>query len=79
MLRRELEWVCCQRPCGLAPETAALRELKEETGYVGAVRGAAGPPLPLSPGLCDETVQLVRVDVVGSSANIACHVHRHAC
>jgi 8-oxo-dGTP pyrophosphatase MutT (NUDIX family) len=79
MLRRQLEWVYCQRPCGEAAETAALRELKEETGYVGVVCGAAGPPLPLSPGLCDETVQLVRVDVVGSSLNIARHVHRHSC
>lgn len=40
-------------------------ELKEETGYVGTVvaGSAATPALPLSPGLSNETVQLVRVDV----------------
>ena len=48
------------------PEQAALRELKEETGYVGTVvpgDAAVTPALPLSPGLSNETVQLVRVDV----------------
>ncbi len=81
-------------PAGLVdadedPIVAALRELKEETGYVGTVAGgdeatggwggdggkdemeAAGrggvpamtPALPLSPGLSNETVALVRVDV----------------
>ena len=42
-------------PAGLvdgdeAPEACALRELKEETGYVGVVTSAATPALPLSPG-----------------------------
>jgi len=46
------------------PERAALRELKEETGYVGTVgEGAVTPALPLSPGLTSETVCMVRVDV----------------
>jgi 8-oxo-dGTP pyrophosphatase MutT (NUDIX family) len=45
------------------PERAALRELKEETGYVGTIVGdnAVTPAMPLSPGLSNETVQLVRV------------------
>ena len=86
-------------PAGLVdadedPIVAALRELKEETGYVGTVAGgdeatggggngkgdgdgigkegeastrdgveAITPALPLSPGLSNETVALVRVDV----------------
>jgi 8-oxo-dGTP pyrophosphatase MutT (NUDIX family) len=82
-------------PAGLVdadedPIVAALRELKEETGYVGTVAGgdeatggrggdlrndnetnsaarvgvpAMTPALPLSPGLSNETVALVRVDV----------------
>lgn len=54
-------------PAGLvdAGETAAqaaLRELQEETGYVGTV-AACSPPLGTSPGLTDEACQLVVVDV----------------
>ena len=57
-------------PAGLvdeheSAETTALRELAEETGYVGQVAGSnpVTPGLPLSPGLSDETVRLVRVVV----------------
>eukprot|EP00532_Pseudo-nitzschia_australis_P012924 CAMPEP_0168221012 /NCGR_PEP_ID=MMETSP0140_2-20121125/9630_1 /TAXON_ID=44445 /ORGANISM="Pseudo-nitzschia australis, Strain 10249 10 AB" /LENGTH=243 /DNA_ID=CAMNT_0008149959 /DNA_START=272 /DNA_END=1001 /DNA_ORIENTATION=+ len=58
-------------PAGLidddeTPEQAALRELREETGYVG--EACKLPPVVsrqvcMSPGLCDETVQCVVVIV----------------
>ena len=41
---------------------AAVRELKEETGYTGRVLRTSGP-LTMSPGLSDETVKLVVVEV----------------
>ena len=41
---------------------AALRELKEETGYVGRATRAS-MELALSPGMTDESVQLVLVEV----------------
>jgi ADP-ribose pyrophosphatase len=44
-------------------EQAALRELREETGYVGTTCRTVSPLLCMSPGLCDETVQVVLVDV----------------
>ena len=51
---------------GETPEQAALRELREETGYVG--EACKTPPIVskqvcMSPGLCDETVQCVVVMV----------------
>ena len=51
---------------GETPEQAALRELREETGYVG--EACKLPPtvsrqVCMSPGLCDETVQCVVVIV----------------
>ena len=51
---------------GETPEQAALRELREETGYVG--EACKIPPIVskqvcMSPGLCDETVQCVVVIV----------------
>jgi len=47
---------------GESAETSALRELREECGYVGVVR-AKTPPVVLSPGLSDESVVMVVVDV----------------
>ena len=44
------------------PVQAALRELKEETGYVGTVAECSGV-LTMSPGLCDEMIRLVVVEV----------------
>lgn len=51
---------------GETPEQAALRELREETGYVG--EACKLPPevsrtVCMSPGLCDETVRVVVVIV----------------
>lgn len=43
-------------------EAAALRELKEETGYVGTVSSVSAG-MPLSPGLSNESVAIVAVDV----------------
>ena len=47
---------------GETAQRAALRELKEETGYVGEVLSVS-PPLPLSPGLSNESIALVHVRV----------------
>ena len=47
---------------GESCETAALRELREECGYVGEVTGKT-PSVVLSPGLSDERVVMVSVDV----------------
>jgi len=47
---------------GETPENAALRELKEETGYVGTIAHTS-PVLAMSPGMCDETIRLCVVDV----------------
>lgn len=47
---------------GEKAETSALRELHEECGYVGRVKNVT-PAVVLSPGLSDESVVLVTVDV----------------
>lgn len=50
---------------GETPEEAALRELKEETGFVGTIdRGSyREQPIPLSPGMINEQIMLVPVKV----------------
>ena len=48
---------------GETPATAALRELKEETGFIGKALNGGSAPLALSPGLTSETVSVVQVDV----------------
>jgi len=50
------------------PETAAMRELREETGFIGSKCTILSGPsvsrvLCMSPGLCDETVNCVVVEV----------------
>ncbi|MGK5091332.1 NUDIX hydrolase [Deltaproteobacteria bacterium TL4] len=59
-------------PAGLidaceTPEQAALRELREETGYIGRVLETS-PKLFVSPGLLSESCYLVFVEVDGREA-----------
>jgi len=65
--KRTLEFPAGLIDEGETPQEAALRELHEETGYVGE-SGTLCPPIVsnqvcMSPGLCDETVQCVLVVV----------------
>lgn len=47
---------------GESAEAAALRELREETGFVGTASSKSGL-LAMSPGLCDESIKLVVAEV----------------
>lgn len=49
---------------GESPTDAALRELKEETGYNATLK-ACSPALATSAGLCSEEIYLVEVEVSG--------------
>lgn len=66
--------VTVELPAGLvdageSSEQAALRELREETGFVGTVASCSAA-VCMSPGICDETVKLVVVEVdLDSEAN----------
>lgn len=67
--RPPIDAVCVELPAGLidageTAEAAALRELKEETGFYGRVVSVGGPEA-LSPGATDEKVVVVRIDVEG--------------
>ena len=69
--RPPVETTTIEFPAGLVDdnetvEQAALRELREETGYVGEackVAPIASQLLCMSPGLCNETVHVVLVEV----------------
>lgn len=60
---------CLEFPAGLVdmketPEDAALRELYEETGYTGnSATTYSSREISMTPGMCDETVKLVLVNV----------------
>lgn len=65
--RPPMNAVTVELPAGLidpgeSAEVAALRELKEETGYVGHA-AYTSEKLTMSPGLCDECVKLCVVEV----------------
>lgn len=67
--RPPMNAVSVELPAGLlepgeSPEQAALRELREETGFTGTVR-CVHPPASLTPGMSNELVILVEVDVEG--------------
>lgn len=47
---------------GESAEAAALRELREETGYIGTIAHVSAE-VCMSPGICDETVKIVVVEV----------------
>lgn len=51
---------------GETPEVAALRELKEETGYTGRLVGKSGVAC-LSPGLTNETMVTIYAEIDGDA------------
>lgn len=67
--RPPINAVAVELPAGLidageTPAEAALRELKEETGFVGTVTRVSTPHC-MSPGMTAETVIVVEVDITG--------------
>ncbi|KAI9772650.1 MAG: hypothetical protein M1840_000244 [Geoglossum simile] len=69
--RPPTEKVCIEVPAGLvdageSPEQCAVRELKEETGYVGRVAGDGSGVSPLmfnDPGFCNTNLNFVHVTI----------------
>lgn len=74
--RPPVDAVTVELPAGLidpgeTAETAAVRELQEETGFLGSVSSSSGR-LCMSPGMVDECVKLVVVEVdLDAPANVA--------
>lgn len=69
--RPPMRAVSVELPAGLIDpgetiEQAALRELREETGFVGIVR-RVHKPASLSPGMASELVSLVEVEIEGKA------------
>lgn len=71
--RPPLDAVCLEFPAGLVDAgedcgQAALRELHEETGYIGDASSVVSisPPLSTEPGLTDSCCVLVRLSIDGS-------------
>lgn len=65
--RPPINKLCLEFPAGLVDHdedinTAALRELKEETGFIGKVISVS-PTLVYEPGLSNSNLRIVRVDV----------------
>ncbi|QIW99900.1 hypothetical protein AMS68_005418 [Peltaster fructicola] len=65
--RPPVEAFCVEFPAGLidegeSPEQAAIRELKEETGYEGKVVDVS-PTIVADPGLTNANMQMVTVEV----------------
>ncbi|KAG0662291.1 ADP-ribose diphosphatase [Maudiozyma exigua] len=65
--RPPVDGVCIEVPAGLidngeTPEIAALRELREETGYVGKITGMS-PIIYNDPGFTNTNMSLVTVEV----------------
>ncbi|NWX95931.1 NUDT5 pyrophosphatase, partial [Nothoprocta ornata] len=70
--RPPISGYCLEFPAGLmeeneTAESAALRELEEETGYIGEVVECT-PALCLDPGLSDSTTHIVTVTINGDDA-----------
>ncbi|KEY72874.1 hypothetical protein S7711_04450 [Stachybotrys chartarum IBT 7711] len=65
--RAPIDAVCIELPAGLVDEgetaeQAALRELREETGYVGAV-SETSPVMFNDPGFCNTNLRMVHVTI----------------
>ncbi|MCB1121528.1 MAG: NUDIX hydrolase [Verrucomicrobiae bacterium] len=68
--RPPIECISLEFPAGLvdpgeSAETAALRELEEETGYTGKVVDV-GPAIYSSPGMTDESISMVTIEITGT-------------
>ncbi|CCU77468.1 ADP-ribose pyrophosphatase/MutT/nudix family protein [Blumeria hordei DH14] len=60
--------VCIEIPAGLVdegetPEQAALRELKEETGYIGEISMSTSVMLNVDPGFCNTNLKMIHMTI----------------